>query len=123
MKLRSSYLPVFINFLALFCGGGVLLFFLYFGTALSQEEDTPDILRSALQMELAHADIKAVKSNPKRLLVRSFSALKTHLEQRDWIWTDQMGSLVVYRQATQQLNVDCAMYSRSYMICDLSRVP
>ncbi|MBD1864573.1 MULTISPECIES: hypothetical protein [Trichocoleus] len=123
MRLQNSQLLLFTSFLTLFCGGGALLFFLYFGTALSQEDDTPDILRSALQMELTHADITAVKSNPKRLLVRSFSALKTHLEQRGWTWVDQMGSLVVYRQAAQQLNANCAMYSRSYMLCDLSEVP
>lgn len=102
---------------------GVLWFIFQFGTALRQEKDTPDVLRAALNIELTGTDVTTINSNPKRLLVRSFDALKVYLNEQGWTWKDQLGGLVIYRKGDLRLDAICGMYSRSYMICDLSKIP
>lgn len=102
---------------------GASLFFLQFGTALRQEKDTPDILKAAFEIELNSTDVTTINSNPKRLLVRSFDALKIYLEQQGWTWADQFGSAVIYHKGNLRLDADCGMYSRNYMICDLGKIP
>lgn len=74
-------------------------------------------------MELTRANVTPINSNKKRLLVKTFSSLKTYLEKQDWIWMDQGGAVVSYRKENQNLYANCGMYSRNYMICDLSQTP
>ena len=74
-------------------------------------------------MELTRANVTLVNSNQKRLLVKTFSSLKTHLEKQGWIWMDQAGAVVSYHKGNQNLYANCGMYSRNYMICDLSHTP
>ncbi|MBE9014544.1 hypothetical protein IQ250_30595 [Pseudanabaenaceae cyanobacterium LEGE 13415] len=110
-----------IALLALLCATGGLGFFLYFGAALSQERDTPEILKSALQMELGGRNVVLVNGNRDRLLVRSFDSLRTHLEQQGWTWEDQFGAVTFYRKDNQRVLANCGMYSRRYMLCDLTQ--
>ena len=119
MILNSSRLLTLSSFLGLLA----ILFLFRFGTALHQEKDTPDILKAAFKIELSGTDITTINSNPKRLLVRSFDALKVYLEQQGWSWTDQAGSFVTYHHQNLRLNANCVMYSRNYMICNLSEIP
>jgi len=111
-----------IALLTLLCTTGGLAFFIYFGAALSQERDTPEIFKSALQMEFGGKDIALVNGNRDRLLVRSFDSLKTHLEQQGWTWQNQFGAGVFYQKGNQRLAASCGMYSRRYMICDLTQI-
>jgi hypothetical protein len=86
-------------FLLMLCSSiGVLFFLFLFGTALHQEKDTPDILKAILSMELTRANVTPVNSNQNRLLVKTFSSLKTYLEKQGWIWIDQAGAVVLYRK-------------------------
>jgi hypothetical protein len=121
MQLISPRLRITCFFLMLCSSVGVLFFLSLFGTALRQEKDTPDILRAVLSMELTRANVTPVNSNQKRLLVKTFSSLTTHLGKQGWIWIDQAGAVVSYRKGNQNLYANCGMYSRNYMICDLSQ--
>jgi hypothetical protein len=123
MKFAPYNLRIMVFPLLLCSGVGILSFFFLFGSALRQEKDTPDILGSILSMELTRATVMPVNSNQKRLLVKSFSSLKTHLEEKGWTEIDQMGAFVRYRKSSQSLNASCGMYSRNYMICDLNKTP
>jgi hypothetical protein len=123
MQLRIFHLRIAVGFLMVCFSVGVLCSLFLFGTALRQEKDTPDILRVVLSMELTRVNVAEVNSNQKRLLVKTFSSLKTHLEKQGWIWTDQAGAIVSYRKGNQNLHASCGMYSRNYMICDLSQTP
>lgn len=105
--------------LILLCSAGGLAFFVYFGAALSQERDTSDIVKAALQMEFSGKNVALINKNRDRLLVRSFDTLRTHLEQQGWTWKDQLGAAVFYQRNNQQLYANCGMYSRRYLICDL----
>lgn len=121
MALNKSRLLIFTSFLSLLLIA--VVFFLQFEAALQQEKDTPDILKAAFNIEVNRTNVTAIGSNPKRLLVRSFEALKIYMEQQGWIWTDQAGSFVTYHKKSLRINVNCVMYSRNYMICDLSKIP
>lgn len=123
MQLRHSQLWLANGFLILVVGIAIFFSPLGVGTALNQEKDTPEILKAILSLEVTRADIAVVGSNPKRMLVRSFSSLRSHLEQQGWTWQDQLGAQVVYRKDEQPLNGSCGMYSRHYMICDLDQNP
>jgi hypothetical protein len=123
MNLKSSRLLIFVSSLGLFLIVGVLFFLYQFGSALRQEKDTPDVLKAAFHIELTRTDAATINSNPKRLLVRTFDALKVYMEQQGWTWTDQLGGMVIYQKGSQRLYSGCGMYSRSYMICDLSQIP
>ncbi len=123
MNLKSSRLLIFVSSLGLFLIVGVLFFLYQFGSALRQEKDTPDVLKAAFHIELTRTDVATINSNPKRLLVRTFDALKVYMEQQGWTWTDQLGGMVIYHKGSQRLYSGCGMYSRSYMICDLSQIP
>jgi hypothetical protein len=123
MQLVSSRLRIMCFFLMLCSSVGVLFFLSLFGTALRQEKDTPDILRTVLSMELTRANVTPINSNKKRLLVKTFYSLKTYLEKQGWIWIDQGGAVVSYRKENQNLYANCGMYSRNYMICDLNQTP
>ncbi len=74
-------------------------------------------------MELTRDYVTPINSNQKRLLVKTFSSLKTHLEKQGWIWMDQAGAVVSYQKKNQNLYANCGMYSRNYMICDLRLMP
>ncbi|MGG6264783.1 hypothetical protein [Leptolyngbya sp. AN10] len=117
MKTAVSLLILLTSF----CTVGGLAFFLYFGAALSQERDTSEIVRAALQMEFGGKNVVLVNGNRDRLLVRSFATLRTHLEQQDWTWENQFGAASFYRKDNQRILASCGMYSRRYMICDLAR--
>lgn len=123
MKLQNYRLHASLSFLLFFGSSSILIFLLYFGAALSQEKDTPEILKAAISMELTRANVAMVSSNQQRLLVRTFPSLKTYLEQHGWTWKDQMGAFVVYSKEKRRLDANCVMYSRSYMICNLNQVP
>ncbi len=123
MKFTPSYLHITVFALFLCSSCGALVLFLLFGSALRQEKDTPDILKSVFSMELNRSSVMPVNSNQKRLLVKSFSSLKTHLEKKGWTEIDQMGAFVLYRKSSQSLSASCGMYSRNYMICDLNKTP
>jgi hypothetical protein len=123
MEFILSRLRVAVFSLLLCSGIGTLLFLLLFGSALNQEKDTADILKSVFSMELNRATVAPVNSSQKRLLVKDFSALKTYLEEKGWTWTDQMGAFVKYHKKDQYLDANCGMYSRNYMICDLNQTP
>lgn len=121
MKLQHYRLHSILCFL--FLGSSILTFLLYFGAALSQEKDTPEILKTAMFMELTRTNVATVGDHQQRLLIRTFPSLKTYLEQYGWTWKDQMGAVVVYSKVKRRLNANCVMYSRSYMICNLNQVP
>lgn len=109
--------------LLILCGSGAILgslaFFIYFGAALSQERDTSDIFKAAIEMEWNRRDSALVNSNPNRLLIRAGSqGLNTHLGQQGWFQTDRVGALISYRKGNQKLNANCGMFSRRYLICD-----
>jgi hypothetical protein len=99
-----------------------MLFLLQFGSALNQEPDTANILKAALHMELNRTDVMVVNYQPKRLLVRNFPALKTHLKQQGWTWIDQAGAVVIYHRRNERMAANCHMYSRNYMICNLQAI-
>lgn len=122
MKLKNYSLLMLKGFL-LVLGSSILIYFLPFATAINQEKDTPEIVKAAISMELTRANASIVGSNQQRLLVRSFPSLKTYLEQHGWMWTDQMGAMVIYRKEKRRLDANCVMYSRNYMICNLNQVP
>lgn len=125
MKRQNSYAwlttATTIAVLVLLSGAGA--FFLIFGSALGQERDTPDVLKAILQLELSRADVVAIKGNPQRLSVRSFSSLQASLERQNWILDDRLGAAVFYHKSNQKLMANCGAYSRYYLICDLDRVP
>lgn len=99
---------------------GGLAFFIYFGAALSQERDTSDVLKAAIEMEWHRSTSALVNSNPNRLLIRAGSpGLDTHLGKQGWIQTDRFGALIVYRKGIQTLDASCGMFSRRYLICNL----
>ena len=120
MKLRQ--LRKAIAFLAILLTSGAIFFYLYFRAALSQEPDTPDVVKAALEMEWTHTNSNPINSNPNRLLIRAGSSgLETHLE--GWTQVDRLGALHVYRRGTQRLNASCGMFSRRYLICNLHPRP
>jgi hypothetical protein len=121
MKHKNSPWFIIGGMLSLLSASGLLLFFWYFGSALGQEKNTPDVLKAIVDMELSRRDVRAIASNPNRLLVRNFYTLRTHLEQQGWTWQDQFGPRVIYQQESQSLFADCHKYSRGYMICKLSK--
>lgn len=88
--------------------------------ALSQEPDTPAILRAAFRLKLTRSDVVMVNRDPQRLLIRNTDDLNHHLKDQGWVWVDQLGANSTYRQNDQTLNVTCGMYSQHFMICDLS---
>lgn len=122
MRLQNYHLRASQGLLLLIASG-ILTFLLYFGTALSQEKDTPEILKTAMFMELTRTNVAMVGDHQQRLLIRTFPSLKTYLEQYGWTWEDQMGAVVVYSKEKRRLNANCVMYSRNYMICNLNQVP
>lgn len=122
MRLQKYHLHASQGFLLLIASS-IFTFFFYFGAALSQEKDTPEILKTAIFMELTRTNVAKVGDHQQRLLIRTFPSLKTYLEQYGWIWKDQMGAVVVYSKDKRHLNANCVMYSRSYMICNLNQVP
>ncbi len=123
MRLRP-YLRNAIASLVLLLIGGALFFYLYFRAALSQERDTSDVVKAAIEMEWNRTDSALIHSNPNRLLIRSGSSgLTTHLERQGWVHVDQFGSFGFYRNGNQQLNVDCGMFSGRYLICDIYPYP
>ncbi len=124
MKTPSSR---YANFILLVCellGVGVLFFFLYFQSALSQEKDNLDILKAALRIELTPTELALVKGKPQRLLVKGSSdALETYLSDKGWTFVSQTGAHVVYGKGDQELYPNCENYSKRYAICDLSQIP
>lgn len=98
--------------------GGTIFLYLYFAAALSQERDTPDVLKAALEMELSRADVNPIHANPNRLLVRA-SGLETYLGQQGWSQVDRFGALRIYGKGSQRLHVYCDAFSGRYLICKL----
>lgn len=122
MKSSNYRLLVLKSFL-LVLGSSILIYLFSFTTAINQEKDTPEIIKTAIFMELTRTNACVVGSNQQRLLVRSYSDLKTYLEQHGWMWTDQLGAMVMFHKSERRLSSNCRMYSRNYMICNLNQAP
>ncbi|MER3433249.1 MAG: hypothetical protein C4288_07430 [Leptolyngbya sp. ERB_1_1] len=118
MKLRL--LRTAIGVLTLLLCSGALFLYLYFRAALSQERDTSDILKAAINLEWTRTDSALIRFNSNRLLIRAGSSgLHNHLGKQGWVQVDQLGSLRIYRRGSQRLDVDCGMFSGRYLICDV----
>jgi hypothetical protein len=122
MNFKFNYPLILAIFLGLLASSG-LLFFLQFRTALTQEKDTVAIFKALFFMELKRADAAKVNANPQRLIIRNNDGLKSYMKHKGWTWVDQMGSFIAYRKGNEDLAATCEMYSRSYMICELTKVP
>ncbi|BAZ10365.1 hypothetical protein NIES4071_21800 [Calothrix sp. NIES-4071] len=123
MKFKNNRLLLLVIFLLVLASSSILIYLLTFATAINQEKDTAEIIKTAILMELTRSNTSVVDSNQQRLLVRSFPSLTTYLEQHGWTWADQMGAMVLYNKEKRCLNAKCQMYSRNYMICNLNQVP
>lgn len=120
--MKSSNYRLLKSFL-LILGSSILIYLFSFATAVNQEKDTPEIIKTAIFMELTRTNASVVGSDQQRLLVRSYTDLKTYLKQHGWIWTDQLGAMLIFHKSERRLFSNCRMYSRNYMICNLNQAP
>ncbi|NJL63391.1 MAG: hypothetical protein HC903_18085 [Methylacidiphilales bacterium] len=123
MKSRTSLITKATGLIALFCGAIALIFLFNFGSALTQEPDTSNIIKTAMQIQFNRTSIAAVADNKQRFLVRKLSGLKLHLEQQGWIFVEQIAGFTFYRKRTERLSAKCRSYTRNYLICNLARIP
>ncbi len=123
MKSKNRLIFKIIAAISLFFGTIALIFLFNFGSAVTQEPDTLNILKAAMQIQFNHTSIAAVADNKQRFLVREFSGLTLHLERQGWTFFDRIGASVFYHKGTERLSTDCRMYTRNYLLCNLDRIP
>lgn len=103
---------------------GMAGYLIVFNAALKENRNHAQMLGAILQLERTGHSAVVTAHDPKVLLTKTFDDLETYLLDRGWQEVDQLGGTVFYRRMTKaQLSASCGMYSRFYMVCDLSANP
>jgi hypothetical protein len=120
----------------------VASYFVIFNSARQEDRDHTQLLLAILKLEvtneaaiaIAPPEMNRVTADtpetrtfetdklPQVLLTHSYGDLEKFLSQQSWQLIEQLGALVKYQNPAtgEKLNASCGMYSRFYMVCDLS---
>lgn len=113
MKLGTKILSGSALILSVGAGG----LYLAFGAALNQEKDTANVFRAIAQSHLSGHSAVEIQGGSDRWLVRDVTGLNQVLQKRGFVYRDRAGAMLFYQKDTQNLSVNCGMFSRFYMIC------
>lgn len=108
----------------LFGALGMAGYLIVFNAALQEDRNHVQMLGAILRLERTRRSAIIIAHNPKALLTKTFDDVEAYLLDQGWQKTDQFGGTVFYRRGVgKQLSASCGMYSRLYMVCDLSDFP
>ena len=117
---KTGFVLTAITVAALSCTAA---YWLLFGAALSQGEDNRQVHLAILKLEMSRADAVLLGGDRPRLLTANNPrSLDRYLAEDEWQQSDRYGAAIIFERNKPQetLTAICGLYSRFYLICDLS---
>lgn len=103
-------------------------FFVYFGSALSQEAHTPNILQSIFTLHVSNGDFKQVHSDESRYQYVSryepktdYELIKRFMSEKGWAFKEQMGAGLFFEKNSVRTVITTKLYTGRYMLWNVEK--